>query len=205
MYLHKTPTWLRRVFPNIIWQMESSTKEVYLTFDDGPIPEVTPWVLTQLAQHNAKATFFMVGENILKNKELFSVVVDSHHKVANHTYNHLNGWQTMNQDYLDNIMQAEAMIGVDSTKLFRPPHGKLRWSQYANIIKSYKIVMWDVLSGDFDSRLSNEKCLTKSIDGTQPGTIIVFHDSVKSFEKLKYVLPRYLEHFSGLGYTFQTL
>jgi peptidoglycan-N-acetylglucosamine deacetylase len=205
MYLHKTPTWLRWMFPNIIWRMDTVAKEIYLTFDDGPVADVTPWVLELLNQHNARATFFMVGENVQKHRELFAEVVAGRHAVANHTYNHLNGWQSANQDYLDNIERAEGIIGSNSTKLFRPPYGKLLWSQYTKVLKSYKIVMWDVLSGDFDSSLSKEKCLSKSINATRPGTIIVFHDSTKTLGKLKYVLPRYLEHFSALDYTFRTL
>jgi len=205
MYLHKTPTWLGGLFPNILWNIETDAKEIYLTFDDGPVPEATPWVLEQLEKYNAKATFFMVGDNIKKHNELFTTVVEHKHTVANHTFNHLNGWQTGSQVYSDNVGKAEELIGASSSQLFRPPHGRLKWSQYRDIKKNYKVVMWDVLSGDFNNSLSAEKCLTRSIDATSTGSIIVFHDSAKTIEKLKYVLPRYLEHFAALDFTFKAL
>ena len=205
MYLHKTPKSFGALFPNIIWNIKTQAKEIYLTFDDGPVPEATPWVLEQLKQYNAKATFFMVGANINKQYKLFEEVVNQQHTVANHTFNHLNGWKTRNQDYYANISQTEELIGANSALLFRPPHGRLKWSQYRKIFKSHKIIMWDVLSGDFDNSLSPEKCLAKSMAATKPGTVIVFHDSVKSIDKLKFVLPRYLEHFTALNFTFKAL
>lgn len=205
MYLHKTPKLLGRLFPDILWNINTEAREIYLTFDDGPIPDVTPWLLEQLEQYNAKATFFMVGDNMHKYQGLFTEVINRQHTVGNHTYNHLDGWSTNNQSYTDNVNKAEKLLGVNSTKLFRPPHGRLKWSQYRKIKKSFKIVMWDVLSGDFSSSLSPEKCLTKSIRATVPGSVIVFHDSVKNFDKLQYVLPRYLKHFSALNFTFKAL
>ena len=205
MYLHKTPEWLGILFPNIVWSISTEAKEIFLTFDDGPVPDATPWVLEQLEQYNAKATFFMVGENIDKHYEIFTEVVNGQHTVANHTFNHLNGLNTRNQVYFDNVSKAEKLIGTNSNQLFRPPHGRLKWSQYRNIKESLKIVMWDVLSGDFDRTLSRDKCLAKSISATVPGSVIVFHDSAKTIDKLKYVLPRYLEHFAALNFTFKAL
>ena len=205
MYLHKTPKLLGAIFPNILWNIRTEAKEIYLTFDDGPVPEATPWVLEQLKHYNARATFFMVGENIHKHHELFSEVVNQQHTVGNHTFNHLTGWNTNNQTYLENVSKAEKLLAAETCQLFRPPHGRIKWSQYRKIKKSFKIVMWDVLSGDFNSALSREKCLHKSIKATVPGSIIVFHDSAKTIDKLKYVLPRYLEHFTALDFTFKAL
>ncbi len=205
MYLHKTPKLLFDLFPDIVWKVKTEAKEIFLTFDDGPVPEATSWVLKQLEQYDARATFFMVGDNIQQHQQLFLDVVNHHHTVANHTFNHLNGWQTNSQTYINNVGKAEKLIGVNSAQLFRPPHGRLKWSQYKKIKGSLKIVMWDVLSGDFNKLLSPDKCLTKSISATVPGTIIVFHDSAKSMDSLKYVLPRYLKHFNALNYSFKAL
>jgi peptidoglycan/xylan/chitin deacetylase (PgdA/CDA1 family) len=193
------------LFPNIVWQVETEAKEIYLTFDDGPVPEATPWVLEQLDEYKAKATFFMVGDNIKKNGQLFTDVINHHHSVANHTFNHLNGWNTNSRIYLENIDKAEVRLADNSTRLFRPPHGRLKWWQYRKIKKSFKIIMWDVLSGDYNNSLSPDECLAKSISATVPGSIIVFHDSAKSIDTLKYVLPRYLKHFDALNYTFKAL
>ena len=205
MYLHRTPKWLGSLFPDILWRINTEANEIYLTFDDGPVPDITPWVLEQLALYNAKATFFMVGGNIQKHYGLFKEVINGQHTIGNHTFNHLNGWSTNNQTYIDNITKAEKLIGTNSSQLFRPPHGRLKWSQYKNIKKSLKVVMWDVLSGDFNSSLSPEKCLKSSIRATVPGSVIVFHDSYKTIDKLKYVLPRYLEYFTALNFKFKAL
>lgn len=205
MYLHKTPKMLRGLFPDILWSINTDAKEIYLTFDDGPVPAVTSWVLEQLELYNAKATFFMVGGNIQKHYELFKEVINGQHTIGNHTFNHLNGWSTTNQTYIDNITKAEKLLGTNSVHFFRPPYGRLRWSQYKRIKKSFKIVMWDVLSGDFSSSLSPENCLKNSIRATVSGSVIVFHDSAKNLDKLKYVLPRYLEHFAALNFTFKAL
>ena len=205
MYLHKTPKLLGAIFPNILWNIRTEAKEIYLTFDDGPVPEATPWVLEQLKHYNARATFFMVGDNIHKHQQLFSEVVNHQHTVGNHTFNHLVGWNTDNRTYLENVSKAEKLLAAETSRLFRPPYGRIKWSQYRKIKKSFKIVMWDVLSGDFNSALSREKCLHKSIKATVPGSIIVFHDSAKTIDKLKYVLPRYLEHFTALNFTFKGL
>ena len=205
MYLHKTPKWLGSIFPDILWNINTEAKEIYLTFDDGPVPDVTPWVLEQLDQYNAKATFFMVGGNIEKHYSLLKEVKDRKHTIGNHTFNHLNGWSTDSQTYIENITKTEKLLGINSSRLFRPPHGRLIWSQYQNIKKSFKIVMWDVLSGDFNRSLSPEKCLNNSIRATVPGSVVVFHDSSKTIDKLKYVLPRYLEYFNALNFKFKAL
>jgi len=205
MFFHKTPTLLTRLFPDILWRLETDNKDIYLTFDDGPIPEVTNWTLDQLNQFNARATFFMVGDNILKHKEIFNQVIEQGHSVGNHSYHHMNGWKENTKEYIENVSEAEVLFEGVSKRFFRPPYGRLKWAQYKALKKEYNIIMWDVLSGDFSGKLTNEACLSKSIKNTSSGSVIVFHDSAKAFSKLKYVLPRYLEHFSQLGYSFKSL
>jgi peptidoglycan/xylan/chitin deacetylase (PgdA/CDA1 family) len=205
MYFHKTPAFIATLFPDILWRVKTTNKEIYLTFDDGPVPEATPWVLDELDKFNAKATFFMVGENIEKNPEIFEEVLARGHTAGNHTYNHLKGGETNNTNYFDNIRKAENFLNSKSTNLFRPPHGRLKWSQYKRLKKIYKIIMWDVLSGDFSSVLSAGECLDKSLKASEPGSIIVFHDSIKSIAKLKRVLPKYLDSFASAGFTFKAL
>lgn len=202
MYLTKTPTFVQNFFPNFTWKIPTSEKVLYLTFDDGPIPEVTPWVLDQLKQYDAKATFFAVGDNIRKHPEIFESVKAEGHTLGNHTFNHLNGWQTDNVAYFHNVRNGARMVDSD---LFRPPYGKLTSRQVQFLQRHYRIVMWDILSGDFDPNVSKEQCLINVTGQAKPGSIIVFHDNIKSFEKLEYVLPRVLEHFSALGYQFEAL
>lgn len=202
MYLVKTPKFIQEMFPNFTWKIPANEKVIYLTFDDGPIPEVTPWVLEQLAAYNAKATFFCVGENIKKNSEVFQQVMDGGHAVGSHTYNHLNGWSSDNLPYFHNVRHA---ANLTKTVLFRPPYGKLRRRQTQFLLRHYRIVMWDVLSGDFDPKISQEQCLKNVITHVKPGSIVVFHDSLKAQEKLKYALPRTLAHFAELGYRFEAL
>lgn len=205
MFFYKTPALIIKLFPGILWRVETINKEIFLTFDDGPIPEVTPWVLDQLKVFGAKATFFMVGDNIIKHKDIYQQVIAHGHGIGNHTLNHLNGWQTDTKEYLDNITKSEQLVETKGAKLFRPPYGKLKWAQYQVLKLDYKIIMWDVLSGDFFKKIKQEDCLEKCVKNTSPGSVVVFHDSKKTFDKLKYVFPRYLEHFSELGYTFKSL
>lgn len=202
MYLVKTPQFIQNLFPNYTWKVPIEEKEVYLTFDDGPIPEVTPWVLEQLANYNAKATFFCVGENVQKHPSVFEAVKAAGHTVGNHTYNHLDGWTTDNIPYFHNTRHSARIIG---SELFRPPYGKLKPKQAQFLQRHYRIVMWDILSGDFDPNISNEQCLQNVIRNVAPGSIVVFHDSLKAKEKLEYVLPRVLQHLSEQGYRFEAL
>ncbi len=205
MYWHKTPSWLRKFYPTFTWHKPSPEKTLYLTFDDGPIPGMTEWVLDQLTQYQVKATFFCVGENIQKYPEVFSWVRTQGHAIGNHTFNHLNGWKTQADEYLRNTQFCQKFL-TSKKLLFRPPYGRISRKQ-AKLLqeKGYEIIMWDVLSGDFDQKLSPEKCLNKTIEATESGSIVVFHDNVKAEKRLSYVLPRYMEHFLAEGYTFETL
>ncbi len=203
MYLTKTPDFVQNMFPNLIWKMENrGHKNLYLTFDDGPIPEITPWVLDELEKYNAKATFFCVGENVKKHRAIYDRISSMGHVVGNHTYNHLSGWSTSNMDYFRNVRYCDDLI---DSKLFRPPYGRLKNKQAIYLSRKYKVVMWDVLSGDFDPKLSREDCLRNVISKSTSGSIIVFHDSLKAKDKLEYVLPKVLKHFSKQGYTFKNL
>ena len=202
MYLVKTPKFIQSLFPNFHWKVPTSEKIIYLTFDDGPIPEVTPWVLEQLAQVDAKATFFCVGDNVRKHPEVFQQVLEAGHKVGNHTYNHLNGWTTENIPYFHNVRHCAQLV---KSEFFRPPYGRLMPRQSQFLQRHYQIIMWDVLSGDFDQKITQEQCLQNVLQKTQAGSIVVFHDSLKAFDNLSYVLPRALEHFSELGYRFEAL
>ena len=202
MYLVKTPHFIRTLFPNFLWRVPAHDKVLYLTFDDGPVPEVTPWVLEELGRHKAKATFFCVGDNIRRYPEVFQQCIDEGHAAGNHTYHHLNGWHTENMPYFHDVRHcAELMEG----RLFRPPYGKLKPRQAQFLQRHYTIVMWDVLSGDFDARISPAQCLDNVLRHAVAGSIVVFHDSLKSAEKLRYALPRVLRHFSEKGYRFESL
>lgn len=177
-------------------------KKIYLTFDDGPVPEVTPWVLDLLKQNDIKATFFCVGANVEKHPKIYQRMLAEGHSVGNHTHNHLNGWETKSENYFDNIENCAQLV---STRLFRPPYGRMKRSQRTHLGDRYSIVMWDVLSGDFDKSTSAEKCLDNVITNTRNGSIIVFHDSVKASQNLVYALPRFIEHSKKEGFEFGCL
>lgn len=202
MYLTRTPKLIQNFFPNFIWNLPSAEKTIYLTFDDGPIPEVTPWVLQELEAYNAKATFFCVGDNVRKHKPIFEAVSAAGHVVGNHTYHHMDGWQTDNITYFHNIRHCAHLV---KSNLFRPPYGRLKPKQAQFLQRHYQIVMWDVLSGDFDVQLDKEKCLENIISGASEGSIVVLHDSQKARTRLEYVLPRTLKHFSERGYRFEAI
>jgi peptidoglycan/xylan/chitin deacetylase (PgdA/CDA1 family) len=205
MYLVKSPLLLKWYYPSLVWNKSRSDKVIYLTFDDGPIPDVTDFVLKTLKSFQAKATFFCIGDNITKYPEIFQQVVDDGHRIGNHTYNHLKGWKTTDELYLRNFSKCQELTATD---LFRPPYGRIKKSQIKEIRKCYpnlQIIMWDVLSGDFDPFLAPNKCFENVIRHTTNGSIIVFHDSLKAFDRLKYALPRTLQYLSDQGYTFETL
>ena len=182
--------------------MRTEEKKIWLTFDDGPIPGVTPWVLDVLDEYDAKATFFCVGENVVKHEKIFHSIIEKGHAVANHSYHHLNGWRTSNEIYFEDVERCNGLL---RSKLFRPPYGKLRPSQYMNLGEKYSIVMWDVLTGDFDTKITREKCLENALQYSRPGSIVLFHDSLKARERMQYALPKFLEHFKKDGFSFERL
>ena len=205
MYLVKTPWLLKKLYPQLVWNYSRMQPVIYLTFDDGPIPIVTPFVLKTLKQFEAKATFFCIGDNIQKHPEIFKQVQAEGHSIGNHTFNHLKGWKTDDHTYVKNFKKADEQ---HPTLLFRPPYGRIKRSQIKQlqILKpGLKIIMWDVLSGDFDMSLKPEDCLKGVLKHTDNGAIIVFHDSLKAFNRLEYVLPRALEIWQKAGYTFENL
>lgn len=211
MFLHKSNLLMRAVYPDFQWKVKTNEKVIYLTFDDGPIPDITDAVLECLAAYNAKSTFFCIGDNIQKHPDVFGRVIAQGHTIGNHTFNHLRGWATEEEVYLANFQQCEEVIRnkVELTAgekpLFRPPHGRIKKGQAKVILQTHEIVMWDVLTGDFSADLSPEKVLQKTLKYTESGSIVVFHDSLKAEKKMLYALPRMLQHFSELEYVFSPL
>ena len=212
MYWHKTNLIIKRFWPEFEWDIATAPpKTLYLTFDDGPIPSVTEFVLEELEKHQAKATFFCVGNNIEKNPHIFEKVLAAGHRIGNHTFNHLNGWNTPDEVYFENVEACQKQLAPynlatsDGKQLFRPPYGRLTTMQAQILRPYYRLIMWDVLTADFDHTLSKEKCLRRSIQHTENGSIVVFHDSLKAERNLRYVLPRYLTYFGRAGYKFATL
>lgn len=224
-FLTKTPYFLKKFYSKqLIWHKTRAEKVIYLTFDDGPIPIVTPWVIKTLKTFNAKATFFCIGDNIIKNPEIFEQLKADGHAIGNHTFNHLKGWKTDNKTYVANFLKCQ---NLTQTALFRPPYGRIKKSQIEEIYKTStqegndqknlhlpsilnikpktSIIMWDVLSGDFDPSLSAKKCLGSVLKHTENGSIVVFHDSVKAWDRLEYVLPKALKIWTEEGFEFKVL
>jgi peptidoglycan-N-acetylglucosamine deacetylase len=217
----KTNRFVKIIFPNYVWDIPNHENKVYLTFDDGPTPEITEWTLAQLKSYNAKATFFCIGDNVRKFQEIFQKVINDGHSIGNHTFNHLNGWNTEKEVYVKNVelcdqeiaerrrQKAENLqskICVLQTELFRPPYGKIKPSQSKILRKlGYKIIMWDIISYDFDATISPEKCLENVLKNVQSGSIIVFHDSKKAFANLEFVLPRTLQFLKEKGFVCDKL
>lgn len=197
------------LFPQRVWAFSRKEPNVYLTFDDGPIPEVTPWVLQVLKQYNAKATFFCIGDNVRKHPEIFQAFLAEGHSIGNHTFHHLKGTETNTKNYLEDIELFENEISkhqASITNLFRPPYGKMSSIQAKKTLaKGYKIVMWDVLSADFDTKISKEKCLKNVLQNIKKGSVVVFHDSLKAEEKLRYVLPKVLEFIDKKGWQSRSI
>ncbi len=205
LYLVKTPWWLKKIYPDCIWEMPPANKTIYLSFDDGPHPQITPFVLDALKQYNATATFFCIGKNVAANPETYQQIIAAGHSVGNHTHNHLNGWKTDDRIYLDNISEAGKLI---HSNLFRPPYGRATKAQLKIISAApfhLKPIMWTVLSGDFDLGITKEKCLDNVLKHTEDGSIVLFHDSEKAFDKMKYALPKMLEHFTAKGFRFEKI
>ncbi|HOZ51484.1 MAG TPA: polysaccharide deacetylase family protein [Chitinophagaceae bacterium] len=204
-YLVKTPRLLKVAYANCIWHVKEHANSVYLTFDDGPHPTITPFVLNELKKYQAKATFFCIGKNVELYPEIYQQILDEGHSVGNHTQNHLNGWKTENIEYYKNIKMASKLI---DTRLFRPPYGRITYAQSMGLSRLFpksKIIMWDVLSGDFDTALTGENCLQNVVLATQAGSIIVFHDSEKAWARLKFTLPLFLEHCKQQGWKMKKL
>jgi peptidoglycan/xylan/chitin deacetylase (PgdA/CDA1 family) len=201
MYLVKTPLFAQWLFKKLVWRIVN-TKKVFLTFDDGPVPEATPWVLDLLREEDVKATFFCVGENVSRYPDIYQRIIDEGHSIGNHTYNHLNAWKTDKKTYLSNVNKAKSVI---DSRLFRPPYGKLSPSLSKELEEDYDIIMWDVLSGDFDSNISAKKCLDNVKKNVKEGSIIVFHDSIKAIDKLKYVLPEVIKSCKARGMEFDKI
>lgn len=220
------PKLIQRLYPERIWAFSNSGNTVYLTFDDGPIPEITSWVLDLLKERNAKATFFCIGDNIRKNPKTFQKILLEGHSIGNHTFNHLNGWKTKTSEYVENVEKAgremldaarrlreerrpkeiNSEFSTDESQdqdsqIFRPPYGKITSKQARNLQrKGFKIVMWNIISYDFDSNISEEQCLSNVLNYLKPGSIVVFHDSLKAEKNLRYVLPKVLDFISERGW-----
>jgi len=206
--IHRTPFFLPLLYPSLTWRKKTDALEIYLTFDDGPVPGPTEFVLEELARVYAKATFFCIGDNVQKHPAIFERVCREGHTVGNHTFHHVNGWKTSLKKYVDDIASCRDVLKEPveySIPLFRPPYGRITRQQIKAIEGDYHIVMWDVLTMDYLKSLSPETCLRRSIQATRPGSIVVFHDSLKAEKNLRYVLPQYLQHFSAKGFVFKTL
>lgn len=198
----RTPFLLRLLYPKLTWRIPTQEKIIYLTFDDGPVPGPTEFVLEQLEAFHAKATFFCIGNNVVQNNSIYNRIIEAGHAVGNHTFNHVRGWNAKNDLYLKDVADCQQVIGT--TRLFRPPYGRIKGSQLKRL-SNYKIIMWDVLSYDYAKSVSQERCLNGVINATRQGSIVVFHDSIKAEKNMSYALPRFLEHFSNEGFSFHSL
>ena len=193
---------LHSLIPQVKWKMPSTSKTLFLTFDDGPIPEVTPWVLKTLKDYNASATFFCVGANAKKNNEILKDILAAGHSIGNHTMNHINGWNSPNKKYYSDVSDCSKIV---KSKLFRPPYGRIKFLQTLHLRKQYKIIMWDVLSRDYDTSLTGETCFENVKQSAGRGSIVVFHDSLKAESRLRIALPATLKYFSDAGYNFASI
>ena len=200
MFIEQPPLLLRWIYPRALWRMDKHVKAVYLTFDDGPIPEITPWVLDLLDRYRMKATFFLVGDNVRKHPEEYRMIVERGHRVGNHTYNHIQGLHYLSKHYLANVEKANELIHTD---LFRPPHGFMRWTEYLILRNKYRMVMWDVVTRDYSKRLDGTEVFEKVKNYVRNGSIITFHDSLKSERNMKYALPRSIDWLLEQGYEFK--
>ena len=200
MLIEQPPKILRWLYPGALWRMNPNEKAVYLTFDDGPIPEITPWVLDLLDKHNIKATFFLVGDNVRKHPKEFKMILERGHRVGNHTFNHIGGFRHLSYNYLENTNKADDLI---KSNLLRPPHGWMRWGQYIVLKHRYTIVMWDLVTRDYSKRLNGRQVLRKVKKYVRNGSIITFHDSIKAEKNMKYALPRAIEWLKEQGYEFK--
>lgn len=201
MFIEQVPQIFRNLYPKALWRMDPDEKAVYLTFDDGPIPGITPWVVDLLGRYGIKATFFLVGDNVRKHPQEYKYVVNNGHKIGNHTFNHLKGVFTDTERYVENVEQTDRLI---HSNLFRPPHGLLNHRLYKKLCKRYKLVMWDLVTRDYSYRMTGEDVLANVKKYTRNGSIITFHDSLRAEDNLKYALPRAIEWLMEQGYSFKT-
>jgi peptidoglycan/xylan/chitin deacetylase (PgdA/CDA1 family) len=202
MYFVKTPKIFQFLFKDYIWETPDPGQTIYITFDDGPHKEITPQVLEILDEYKAKATFFVLGENVEKHPGLIEQIKSRAHSIGSHTYSHLNGWKQPTTEYLKDIEQGNQTL---KTRLFRPPFGKLKKSQAHQLKNHYKLIYWTVMPGDFDKNISKEQCLARSINNTKEGTIIVFHENDKAKQNMLFTLPLFLKHFSEKGFAFKAI
>jgi peptidoglycan/xylan/chitin deacetylase (PgdA/CDA1 family) len=202
MYAVKTPALVKALYKDLTWNFERNTNHVYLTFDDGPHPQITDEVLSLLSKANAHATFFCVGSNVEKYPETFSRVLKLGHSAGNHTYDHMNGWKNKNFSYFRSIIKCRNLF---TTPLFRPPHGRITRSQARAVGKKFSIIMWDVLAADFDKSVSKEKCADNVIKNIQPGSIVVLHDSEKAAGKMLYALPRIIDFINDKKWNMKAI
>ena len=200
MIITKSPRLLVKLMPRLTWEINGQEKKVYLTFDDGPTPDVTPWVLEKLKKYNAKGTFFALGRNVDHNPEIYRQICDEGHSVGNHTYSHLKGWGCTNQTYFEDIELARSLI---KSNLFRPPYGRIKPSQVKELQKTFRIIMWSVLSVDYNRRISGDRCVRNVMENVRSGSIIVFHDSAKSRKNLYHALPVVLDRLAEQGYRME--
>ena len=202
MIIEQLPVFFRGVYRKVTWRKDSRLKNIYLTFDDGPIPKVTPWVLDVLDSYGIKATFFCVAENVWRYPEIYQEILRRGHRTGNHTYNHLRGFFTSTKKYLANVEKAATFVKSD---LFRPPHGELRSPQYFRLRKKYQIIQWDVITRDYNPELTGEQVLNIVKKFARNGSIVVFHDSLKSEKNMKYAMPKAIEFLQEQGYSFEKL
>ncbi len=202
LHFVRSTWWMKAFFPSLTWEKPNSEKAIYLTFDDGPHPEITPWVMNQLEEVNAQASFFVIGENVERYPDTFQKLVQSKHSVGNHSYKHLSGWQNSKQAYLEDVNRCGNLYPF---KLFRPPYGKIRWSQAKALNKRYEIIMWDRITYDFDETISPEQCFKNAVEDISSGSIIVFHDSEKAEKNLRATLPPVLQHLKKQGFELKAL
>lgn len=199
----KPPQIARLITGNgVVWDIPTTEKKLYLTFDDGPIPELTPLILDILNEYNVKATFFCVGENIKKHPEIFNLLLKNNHDIGNHTYNHLNGWKMSGSTYVKNVKKFDKLF---YTPLLRPPYGKIKPVQIFKLATTHRIIQWSVLTCDFDETLSGYECLQIAIGNIYNGAIVVFHDNIKATQRVLYALPRFIEYCLAEGYTFHLI
>ncbi len=198
----KTPKFIQLLFPKLVWRKDSLSKEIWLTFDDGPYPEVTPFILSILKKENVKATFFLVGQQIEKFPELTERIIKNGHLIANHSYSHKNGWFTSKEKYLNDIESCQRLM--QDNKLFRPPYGKITKTQITSLKEKYKIILWDVLSYDFNQKISPKRVQENIIKNTTSGSIIVMHNNPVSFNNIQLVLEKSIKKLKAKGYNFST-